>query len=122
MKSSDNINADIEYIESYRHQNPNCDIAYNLVLKKWANLHPAMEFRCFIYHHCLIGMTIVDYQPLQLTSSMSFFVGICQRYCDAVYEFLIEDKDEIEILITQFYKKKVETIFPLENCKLNRKV
>jgi hypothetical protein len=28
-----------------------CDFPFELVLRKWCNLHPSMEFRCFVYHH-----------------------------------------------------------------------
>ncbi len=27
------------------------DFRYELVLRKWCNLHPSMEFRCFVYRH-----------------------------------------------------------------------
>jgi hypothetical protein len=28
---------------------PPPDFEYELVLRKWCNLHPSMEFRCFVY-------------------------------------------------------------------------
>jgi hypothetical protein len=30
---------------------------YELVLRKWCNLHPSMEFRCFVYDHELVGIS-----------------------------------------------------------------
>ncbi|KAK1743915.1 cell division cycle 123 family protein [Skeletonema marinoi] len=36
---------------------PPKDFEYELVLRKWCNLHPSMEFRCFIYNHELIAIS-----------------------------------------------------------------
>ncbi|KAL7553466.1 hypothetical protein ACHAWF_016748 [Thalassiosira exigua] len=33
------------------------DFEYELVLRKWCNLHPSMEFRCFVYEHELVAIT-----------------------------------------------------------------
>mmetsp|Transcript_26549 Transcript_26549/g.56458 ORF Transcript_26549/g.56458 Transcript_26549/m.56458 type:complete len:526 (+) Transcript_26549:60-1637(+) len=30
---------------------------YELVLRKWCNLHPSMEFRCFVYEHELVAIS-----------------------------------------------------------------
>jgi len=30
---------------------------YELVLRKWCNLHPSMEFRCFVYRHELVAIS-----------------------------------------------------------------
>lgn len=32
------------------------DFEYELILRKWCNLHPSMEFRCFIYKHTVIAI------------------------------------------------------------------
>ena len=53
-----------------------------LVVKKWANFHPAMEFRCFVCAGQL--------------------VGICQRECSAFYEFLLVESDAIAETISAF--------------------
>ena len=37
--------------------NNNNKFEYELVLRKWCNLHPSMEFRCFIYNHQLIAIS-----------------------------------------------------------------
>ncbi|KAL3782802.1 hypothetical protein HJC23_005692 [Cyclotella cryptica] len=34
-----------------------CDFRFELVLRKWCNLHPSMEFRCFVYNHELIAIS-----------------------------------------------------------------
>jgi len=36
---------------------PPVDFEYELVLRKWCNLHPSMEFRCFVYDHELIAIS-----------------------------------------------------------------
>ena len=36
---------------------PPIDFEYELVLRKWCNLHPSMEFRCFIYDHELVAIS-----------------------------------------------------------------
>mmetsp|Transcript_9147 Transcript_9147/g.20675 ORF Transcript_9147/g.20675 Transcript_9147/m.20675 type:complete len:472 (+) Transcript_9147:149-1564(+) len=33
------------------------DFEYELVLRKWCNLHPSMEFRCFVYDHELVAIS-----------------------------------------------------------------
>ena len=36
------------------------DFEYELVLRKWCNLHPSMEFRCFVYEHELGTFLTLD--------------------------------------------------------------
>ncbi|KAL9190605.1 hypothetical protein ACHAXT_000311 [Thalassiosira profunda] len=33
------------------------DFAHELVLRKWCNLHPSMEFRCFVHEHELVAVS-----------------------------------------------------------------
>ena len=44
---------------------------YVLALRRWGNMNPAMEFRCFVRQGVL--------------------VGACQRECSEVFDFLVED-------------------------------
>lgn len=46
LKSSDFVMHDI----THAMEDPS-SIEYELVLRKWCNLHPSMEFRCFVYNH-----------------------------------------------------------------------
>lgn len=39
------------------HGNEPRGFAYELVLRKWCNLHPSMEFRCFVYDHELVAIS-----------------------------------------------------------------
>jgi hypothetical protein len=54
-----------------------------LVVRKWANLNPAMEFRVFVH-----GKQVV---------------GICQRDCSTFYDFLEGKMDEVQDLIYAFF-------------------
>jgi len=56
---------------------------YTLVLRKWANLNPAMEFRVFIRNRSI--------------------VGICQRDCCTYYDFLEAKVDDVQDHIYDFY-------------------
>lgn len=95
LKSSDRVLFDLE------HMFDNCDdktIATPpdviVVLRKWANLHPSMEFRVFVR-----GKSIV---------------GICQRDCHTYYDFLEDKLDALEQLIVQQFQRNIRDVFPLE--------
>ncbi|KAL7448972.1 hypothetical protein ACHAWC_001079, partial [Mediolabrus comicus] len=46
---------DVEKEQDNNRPPPNFE--YELVLRKWCNLHPSMEFRCFIYDHELVAIS-----------------------------------------------------------------
>ncbi|KAL7512954.1 hypothetical protein ACHAXN_010094 [Cyclotella atomus] len=77
---------------------------FELVLRKWCNLHPSMEFRCFIYDHEI--------------------VAISQRHPSKYYSHLqppSEDDDHpLLAIIEKFYKKYVKGRFT--NGKIHRYV
>lgn len=59
LKSSDRIAHDIcNAFDSCRDQ-PQQNVPYVLVLKKYYDLKPEREFRCFVQGHDLIGMSCV---------------------------------------------------------------
>lgn len=72
---------------------------FTLIVRKWANLTPSMEFRCFIYQNQL--------------------VSICQRDCSVCYPFMVEAEwqDEHVEIIEDFMKDKVLDTFQLPSCK-----
>lgn len=95
LKSSDRVLFDLEHMFDC------CDdktIATPpdviVVLRKWANLHPSMEFRVFVR-----GKSIV---------------GICQRDCHTYYDFLEDKLDTLEQLIVQQFQRNIRDVFPLE--------
>lgn len=66
-------------------------IEYELVLRKWSNLHASMEFRCFVAHHTL--------------------VGICQRNHAEYYPHLPKECGKIKRLVMEFFKMYIRHYF-----------
>ncbi|KAJ0080772.1 hypothetical protein Patl1_11218 [Pistacia atlantica] len=67
-----------------------------LALRKWyPSLRPEMEFRCFVWGQCL--------------------VGISQREVTTFYPVLCEKKDDLKALIQEFFYNNVREKFELEN-------
>ena len=62
-----------------------------LVLRKWCNLNPSMEFRCFVRNHELLG--------------------ISQRQHSVHYPHLNEDKDKLYELVHDFFEDYVRHRF-----------
>jgi hypothetical protein len=83
LKSSDFINHDLN------HAYENCvDTAeetrpqqFNLVLRKWYDLQPSMEFRCFVKNQEIIGITQRD------VNYYAFLKGIEADIEQSIYEF-----------------------------------
>jgi len=67
---------------------------YELVLRKWYDLQPSMEFRCFVYEDEL--------------------VAISQRDIN-YYEFLEGMREEIEAKINDFFETQIQERFPDTN-------
>jgi hypothetical protein len=105
LKSSDRIVFDIEHMfdlcpapsEPGVVPRRSAD-SHHLVIRKWANLLPSMEFRVFVRGGKIVGMS--------------------QRDCCTYYPFLgsEEEKDRIEELICSFFSAKVKKTFPLPSC------
>jgi hypothetical protein len=57
LKSSDFVNHDLShaYDECVDGQHYEPDQNYELVLRKWYDLHPSMEYRCFVRNREIIG-------------------------------------------------------------------
>ncbi|WJZ96867.1 hypothetical protein VitviT2T_015514 [Vitis vinifera] len=69
---------------------------FYLALRKWyPSLRPEMEFRCFVRDGCL--------------------VGISQREVTGFYPGLLEKKNDLEVVIRQFFLDKVSPSFELAN-------
>ncbi|RHY15527.1 hypothetical protein DYB32_010751 [Aphanomyces invadans] len=65
---------------------------FHLVLKKWCNFFDSMHFRCFVGRH-------------------STLLGICQRNCTQVYDFLASDstQDAVCDAIETFFEAHLST-------------
>jgi hypothetical protein len=100
LKSSDFIVHDLAHSYDHcsdKHEIYQNEMEYELVLRKWYDLAPSMEFRCFVRNRNL--------------------VGICQRDYTNYYEFLGSIVDEIEKAIVEFYDANVKESFPDPDCK-----
>lgn len=97
LKSSDFIMHDLE------HPFDDCtdgsskstkDTKYTLILRKWVNVNPSVEFRCFVRNKRV--------------------VGICQRDLN-YYEFLAPMSDQLKMEILEFFYVELQDTFPDPN-------
>lgn len=71
------------------------DVRYELVLRKWMDIYPGMEFRCFVKNGEL--------------------VGISQRDISSFYSFIKENQEDIITDILLFFENKIAEAFP-DSC------
>ncbi|XP_076941058.1 uncharacterized protein LOC143610467 [Bidens hawaiensis] len=97
LKSSDSLVHDLCHAyDSCTDCNTRRPSRFFLALRKWyPTLHPEMEFRVFIRNRVL--------------------VGISQREVTGFYPVLMEKKPVLELLIKDFYTKKVSDVFESES-------
>ncbi|KAI8970149.1 cell division cycle 123 [Mycotypha africana] len=93
LKSSDFIYHDLNH--AYEHcvdkdEHEEHQQQFTLVLRKWYDLQPSMEFRCFVKNREIIGITQRD----------TYF-----------YPFLLDMKQDIEQLIYQFFEDTIREEF-----------
>jgi len=72
---------------------------FHLVLRKWVDIHPGSEFRCFVKNKNLIA--------------------ISQRDDSQFYSFIGTNREDIITDITSFFKEQIWSKFPLENYVLD---
>jgi hypothetical protein len=97
LKASDFISHDLNYPYEYAVDGICSDVdQYFLVLRKWCNLFPSMEFRVFVKNNAVIG--------------------ICQRDIYNYYEFLKDQKQEFSERIMDFYRTEIKDKFPDTDC------
>uniref|UniRef100_A0A8C5JZ00 Translation initiation factor eIF2 assembly protein n=1 Tax=Jaculus jaculus TaxID=51337 RepID=A0A8C5JZ00_JACJA len=92
FKSSDFITRD--FIQPFIHctdDSPDPCIEYELVLRKWCELIPGAEFRCFVKESKLIGISQRDYTQY--------------------YDHISKQKEEICRCIQDFFKKHIQYKF-----------
>lgn len=66
---------------------------HNLILRKWMNVVPGMEFRCFIKD--------------------KFLIAITQRHHTHYYDYLVAQKDSLPEHISSFVNNNITNKFPL---------
>ncbi|OUM60581.1 hypothetical protein PIROE2DRAFT_46106, partial [Piromyces sp. E2] len=92
LKSSDFINHDISHAyENCSKKSITRPETFHLVLRKWYDLLPSMEFRCFVRDNELIAISQRDYVTY--------------------YDFLHEIKDELEDIILDFFEDHIQGTF-----------
>uniref|UniRef100_A0A8C8YK69 Translation initiation factor eIF2 assembly protein n=1 Tax=Prolemur simus TaxID=1328070 RepID=A0A8C8YK69_PROSS len=99
FKSSDFITRD--FTQPFIHctdDSPDPCMEYELVLRKWCELIPGAEFRCFVKENKLIGISQRDYTQY--------------------YDHISKQKEEICRGIQEFFKKHIQYKFLDEDCEL----
>ncbi|PSN60283.1 D123-domain-containing protein [Corynespora cassiicola Philippines] len=93
LKSSDFITHDLEHAfdDTADQDEGGPSVAYHLVLRKWINLSPSVEFRCFVRNRKLIA--------------------ICQRDLNH-FEFLFSMEDKLRQVIQDFFDIRLRDTFP----------
>lgn len=94
LKSSDFVTHDLAHAFDDTAPAPDApepEVPYHLVLRKWINLNPSVEFRCFVRGRRLIAL--------------------CQRDLNH-FDFLFGMQDRLARLIQDFFDEKVRDSFP----------
>ncbi|KAK3739092.1 hypothetical protein QZH41_006316 [Actinostola sp. cb2023] len=93
LKSSDIIAEELSNpFKQCEDSQGNVDMNYDLVLRKWMEVYPGMEFRCFVKNQEL--------------------VAISQRDISSYYPFIKEHQEDIVTDILSFYENKIAELFP----------
>ena len=93
LKSSDNISRTL--FDTFKHCEDGegeLEEGFELILRRWKDINPGMEFRCFVKDHKLIA--------------------ISQRDIASCYEFIEQHEEDICSDIAKFFKNKVAYKFP----------
>lgn len=97
LKSSDFITHDLAHAfddTADQSTTPDPEIAYHLVLRKWINLNPSVEFRCFVRDRQLIAL--------------------CQRDLNH-FDFLFNMQDKLRQRVQDLFDSKLRDTFPDPN-------
>ncbi|CAK8689343.1 translation initiation factor eIF2 assembly protein-like [Clavelina lepadiformis] len=99
LKSSDFISHDLtsafKLCDNQSSSGGVSDIKQELVLRKWANLFPGMEFRCFIKNKKLLG--------------------ISQRDHKQYYDYIDREKEQLAVELCNFIEQVVAEKFSSQN-------
>uniref|UniRef100_A0A6I8SD83 Translation initiation factor eIF2 assembly protein n=1 Tax=Xenopus tropicalis TaxID=8364 RepID=A0A6I8SD83_XENTR len=96
FKSSDFVTHDFTQPFIYcADDSPDPNIKYELVLRKWCELIPGAEFRCFVKENKLIGISQRDYTQY--------------------YDHISKQKEEIRKSIQYFFQEHIQYNFPNED-------
>lgn len=73
------------------------DYKQYLIFKKWHDIHPGTEFRCFVRNKCIIGISPRDWPQY--------------------HEYIFSQKLNIVNDIVTLFKEHIKTKFPLYDCE-----
>jgi hypothetical protein len=91
LKSSDFVTHDLEHaFDDCVEDGPSPEIDYHLVLRKYVQLNPSLEFRCFVRNRQILG--------------------ICQRDLNH-FDFLFKMQDKLRERIQDFFEDKLKDSF-----------
>ncbi|XP_063994534.1 translation initiation factor eIF2 assembly protein-like [Diachasmimorpha longicaudata] len=93
LKSSDRISGDINTVKQLSCESGGLKCC--LVLKRWRDINPSSEFRCFVVNRQLMG--------------------ICQRDSSQFHPYIETDKYNIQRDITSLFNEKIKDKFKLDN-------
>ncbi|CAG5100820.1 Similar to CDC123: Cell division cycle protein 123 homolog (Macaca fascicularis) [Cotesia congregata] len=93
LKSSDRISRDISAVKELAKNDK--EIPPCLVLKKWRDINPCTEFRCFVVNREL--------------------VGICQRDVTQYHQYIENEKYSIQTDIKSLFRERIKDRFQLDN-------
>lgn len=93
-----------------------------LVLKRWRDIDPSQEFRCFVINKELVGKFAIKLHKLLDSSRtnhliLSIFIGICQRDVSQYYKYIENEKYDIQRDIKSLFLEKIKDKFYLDDCK-----
>ncbi|XP_071753078.2 translation initiation factor eIF2 assembly protein isoform X1 [Centroberyx gerrardi] len=97
FKSSDFITHDLTqpFLQCSDHDSPDPAISYELVLRKWSELIPGGEFRCFVKENKLIGISQRDYTQY--------------------YQHISKQEPQISQALQEFFSQHIQYHFPDED-------
>uniref|UniRef100_A0A182W7A0 Uncharacterized protein n=1 Tax=Anopheles minimus TaxID=112268 RepID=A0A182W7A0_9DIPT len=81
--------------EDFRERSTVNDSGYHIVLKKWRDIHPGSEFRCFVRNRSL--------------------VAISPRHWPSYHEHIARERTDIVTDIVSLFKEKIKDTFPLND-------
>uniref|UniRef100_A0A182RC88 Uncharacterized protein n=1 Tax=Anopheles funestus TaxID=62324 RepID=A0A182RC88_ANOFN len=81
--------------EDFRERSNVNDSGYHIVLKKWRDIHPGSEFRCFVRNRSLMA--------------------ISPRHWPSYHEHIARERTDIVTDIVSLFKEKIKDTFPLND-------
>uniref|UniRef100_A0A182P4W2 Uncharacterized protein n=1 Tax=Anopheles epiroticus TaxID=199890 RepID=A0A182P4W2_9DIPT len=81
--------------EDFRERSEVNESGYHIVLKKWKDIHPGSEFRCFVRNRSLLA--------------------ISPRHWPSYHEHIARERSDIVNDIVSLFKEKIKDTFPLKD-------